>query len=228
MALEERLPQRDRPQPDVLRGHPRRRFLRSRPRVSRRIPGARAARGSARIRRATVSPHRTRLGGNCCHDHLPPADRTRGGTGSAHDRRNATTRYQPAPVNRDVGMCDDVQPVRNASRNTDCRRRSPLSSRRREGASAATCRRGLFEGFKFEKTHFAFRRATSATTSKCSTSLQVSAVLFVLRAHSLEDVAVWNQVKRQFHRERAGVVLRIVDRDLDVHVPEVAAMIALR
>src|SRR6185295_14296048 len=78
-------------------------------------------------------------------------------------------------------------------------------------------------------------KSTSATKTTATWSTPwasksvhyVDAVFLVFGTHCLQHIAVGNQVEREFHCERPRVVLRIVDSQVDVHMPEVAAMVAL-
>ena len=65
----------------------------------------------------------------CCwrRRHSAPAGRACGGTGGAHDRRDAAPSHQPPRVGHDVGAGDGVQPVRHAPRSLHRRRRRAFS-----------------------------------------------------------------------------------------------------
>src|SRR2546426_1422798 len=56
---------------------------------------------------------------------------------------------------------------------------------------------------------------------------QVSAVLLVLVADVFKEVAVWYQPQSSLDGEGPRVVLRIIEGDLQIHVAEIAAAIAL-
>src|SRR5438046_5239008 len=55
---------------------------------------------------------------------------------------------------------------------------------------------------------------------------QVRTVPLVLVADVFKHVAVWHQPQWKFEGEGPRVVLRIIERDLQIHVAEVAAAIA--
>jgi hypothetical protein len=50
----------------------------------------------------------------------------------------------------------------------------------------------------------------------------MNSILFVLGADGLQNVGIGQQSRRELDREGLGVHLRVIDRDLDVHVTEVA------
>jgi len=56
---------------------------------------------------------------------------------------------------------------------------------------------------------------------------QVRKILFVLIANGLEQIAVQQQNRINLYRPRLGIGLRIVECELDVHVPEVPTVKAL-
>jgi hypothetical protein len=52
--------------------------------------------------------------------------------------------------------------------------------------------------------------------------LHMDAVLFILRAYRFQHIAVGNEMEGELHREWPRAVLRIVDGQVDVQMPEVA------
>src|SRR5258708_37684006 len=57
---------------------------------------------------------------------------------------------------------------------------------------------------------------------------QVSAVLFILGTDVFQKVAVWDQSYGGLDGEGSRVVFRVIVSDLQIHVAEIAAAIALR
>src|SRR5215831_10288888 len=71
------------------------------------------------------------------------------------------------------------------------------------------------------------RRTAFTSTSNLDPSvLVVDAIFLVFRADVLENVAVGNQRQRGLETERAGVIRRVVEGHLRVHVAKVTPAIA--